>query len=71
MINLSEQYFLEKCIVSVEDAKGSYTAMENLDLEPNAKQMYTNMVNDVSKHLNELNSRLKYLKQQNQSGMNQ
>jgi hypothetical protein len=65
--DLSEQYFLEKCILSAEDAKGSYAAMAHLDLDPETKQMYMDMVTDASKHLHTLNNRLKFLKQQNQS----
>jgi hypothetical protein len=59
-----EQYLLEKCIQTAEDAKGSYTEMSHLDLEPTVKQMYTMMVRDMTKHLKDLNARLNYLKQQ-------
>lgn len=59
---MSEKYFLQKCIISVEDAKGSYAMMSNLDVDPQTKEMYDNMVADSQKHLNLLNERLKYLK---------
>lgn len=65
---MSEQYFLEKCIISAEDAKGSYSNMSHLDVDQQTQQMYKNMVYDTSKHLQFLNSRLEYLKQQKQSG---
>ena len=60
---MSEQYFLQKCIVSVEDAKGSCTNMSNLDVEQPIKQEYELIVKDITKHLGFLNSRLKYLKE--------
>lgn len=59
---MSEKYFLQKCIISAEDAKGSYSMMSNLDVDPQTKQMYDSMVADTQKHLNFLNERLKYLK---------
>lgn len=61
---MSEQYFLEKCIQSAEDVKGSYSEMAHLDLDPVTKQMYTDMVTSATNNLNNLNKRLKYLKQQ-------
>jgi hypothetical protein len=72
VIALSEQYFLEKCIISAEDAKGSYAMMAYLDVDPMTKQMYKGMVTDTDKHLQQLDNRLKYLKQLNQlNGTNQ
>ena len=62
---MSEQYFLPKCIISAEDAKGSYSMMANLDVEEPAKEAYENMVADIGKHLHFLNERLKHLKQLN------
>ena len=64
LINLSEQYFLEKTIQSAEDAKGAYMEMAHLNLDPATKQMYSDMVTSVTSHLSSLNKRLKYLKQQ-------
>jgi len=64
---LSEQYFLQKCIISAEDAKGSYSMMSHLDVDHQTKQVYDTMVADIGKHLHYLNDRLKYLKQLNQS----
>ena len=66
MKHLSEQYFLQKCIISAEDAKGSYSMMSHLDVDQQTKQVYDSMVADIGKHLNFLNDRLKYLKQLNQ-----
>lgn len=63
---MSEQYFLQKCIISAEDAKGSYSMMSHLDVDQQTKQVYDSMVADIGKHLNFLNDRLKYLKQLNQ-----
>ena len=60
---MSEQYFLKKCIISAEDAKGSYNMMANLDVDQGTKEQYDKMVADAGKHLTFLNSRLKYLKQ--------
>ena len=62
---MSEQYFLQKCIISAEDVKGSYSMMSNLDVDKQTKETYDNMVADVSRHLQFLNGRLKYLKQFN------
>ncbi len=62
---MSEQYFLKKCIISAEDAKGSYSMMANLDIDQQVKEQYDIMVADVGQHLTFLNSRLKYLKQLN------
>ncbi len=59
---MSEQYFLQKCIGSAEDAKGSYSAMANMDLDPMTKQMYEGMKTDVTNHIHTLESRLQYLK---------
>lgn len=64
---MSEQYFLQKCIISAEDAKGSYSMMSHLDVDQQTKQVYDSMVADIGKHLHYLNDRLKYLKQLNQS----
>ena len=60
---MSEQYFLQKCIVSAEDVKGSYTMMSDLDVDPETKQVYTQMRETVSKQLHFLNARLQTLKQ--------
>lgn len=59
---MSEKYFLQKCIISAEDAKGSYAMMSNLDVDQQTKEMYDRMVADTQKHLTFLNERLKYLK---------
>lgn len=67
MKRLSEQYFLQKCIISAEDAKGSYSMMSHLDVDQQTKQVYDTMVADIGKHLHYLNARLKYLKQLNQT----
>lgn len=58
---MSEQYFLEKCLIVIEDAKASYAEMAHLDLEPLAKDMYDTMVADITRHLEDLNSRMQYL----------
>lgn len=62
---MSEQYFLQKCIQSAEDVKGSYTMMYDLDVDQETKAAYKEMVTEVSKHLTFLNGRLQYLKQVN------
>ena len=62
---MSEQYFLKKCIISAEDAKGSYSVMANLDVDQQTKEQYDKMVADAGRHLAFLNGRLKYLKQLN------
>lgn len=64
---MSEEYFLQKCILSAEDAKGSYSMMSHLDVDQQTKQVYDSMVADIVKHLHYLNDRLKYLKQLNRS----
>lgn len=63
---MSEQYFLQKCITTIEDAKGSYAMLahlENNDFE--SKEMYNNMLKEIGNHLYYLNGRLKYLKNPN------
>ncbi|NLK21223.1 MAG: hypothetical protein GX308_03895 [Epulopiscium sp.] len=62
---MSEQYFLEKCIITVEDTKGSYEAMAILDIDVEVKKMYRNMLTDITNHLYTLDNRLKHLKQAN------
>ncbi|HOR12636.1 MAG TPA: hypothetical protein PKX46_01825 [Clostridia bacterium] len=49
---MSEKYFLQKCIVAAEDAKGSYTMMSQLDVDSQTKQAYEGMANEISKQLN-------------------
>lgn len=61
--NLSEQYFLQKCIISTEDAKGSYAMMGQLDIDEQIKQIYNSMMVDIGNHLAYLNNRLNHLKQ--------
>lgn len=63
MICTSEQYFLEKCMVTAEDAKASFSSMSNLDLDQQTKQAYKGMMEDMGKHIEFLNNRLNYLKQ--------
>lgn len=65
---MSEQYFLQKCIVAAEDAKGSYSMMAHLDVDSQTKCAYENMVADAGKHLNFLNARARQLQQLNQPG---
>ncbi len=60
---MSEKFFLQKCIISAEDAKGSFSNMSNLDIDQQTKDAYKNMVQDISKHINFLYGRLDYLKQ--------
>ena len=60
----SEKYFLQKGILTAEDAKGSYAMMSRLDVDAQAKQAYENMVSDITRHLTFLNNRAKYLQKQ-------
>lgn len=60
---MSEQYFLQKCMVAAEDAKGSYAMMANLDVDGQTKLAYENMVTEISKHLKFLNTRSQQLNQ--------
>lgn len=60
---MSEKYFLQKCIVAAEDAKGSYTMMSQLDVDSQTKQAYEGMANEISKQLVFLNERTKKLQQ--------
>ena len=65
---MSEAYFLQKCIVTAEDAKGSYTDMSLMeDVDSAAKTAYEGMVSDIGKHLIFLNARLNYLNQRNEN----
>ena len=60
---MSEKYFLQKCIVAAEDAKGSYTMMSQLDVDSETKQAYEGMANEISRHLVFLNERTEKLQQ--------
>lgn len=60
---MSEQYFLQKCMVTAEDAKASFSNMSNLDLDQQTKQAYKEAMEDMDKHIEFLNNRLNYLKQ--------
>lgn len=60
---MSEQYFLQKCIVTAEDAKASFSSMSILDLDQQTKEAYKSMVQDIGNHIEFLYNRLQYLKQ--------
>ncbi len=60
---MSEQYFLQKCIVTAEEAKASFSSMSNLDLDQQTKQAYKGMMQDIGKNIEFLYNRLQYLKQ--------
>jgi hypothetical protein len=47
---MSEQYFLQKCIVTAEDAKASFSNMSNLDLDQQTKEAYKGMMQDIGKN---------------------
>ncbi len=59
---MSEQYFLQKCIVTAEDAKASFSNMSNLDLDQQTKEAYKGMMQDIGKNIEFLYNRLQYLK---------
>lgn len=57
---------LEKVIAYCEVTKGSYALMAQSTEEDQAKQMFNSMKADVEKHIQFLNDRLEYLKQNNE-----
>ena len=67
---MSEQYFIQKCIISAEDAKGNYSMMAHLDVDKQTKQAYENMVTEINEQLHFLNNRYQYLQQQSQKSDN-
>lgn len=50
-------------MVTAEDAKASFSNMSNLDLDQQTKQAYKEAMEDMDKHIEFLNNRLNYLKQ--------
>jgi len=62
MSALSEKYFLEKCIVSVEDAKASISSISNLNLDKKTKDTYKNMMEEIGKYIEFIHGRIEYLK---------
>lgn len=57
---------IEKVIAYCEAAKGSYALMAQSTEEKDAKQMFNTMKTDIDRHIQFLNNRLEYLKENNE-----
>jgi rubrerythrin len=56
---------LKKAIASAESAKGDYATFAEATEDQMAKAMFTQMAQDMDRHIEQLNSRLHYLNQSN------
>ena len=61
---------LEKVLAYCEATKGSYALMAHSTEDNQAKEMFNIMKADVEKHIQFLNNRLEYLKQNNELNKN-
>ena len=62
---------LQKAIASCESTKGTYAMMADSTQDPQAKQTFTSMKNDLDRHVQFLTDRLDYLNQNNQLNQQQ
>lgn len=63
---MTVQQDMQKAVASAEAAQGSYLTMANATQDQSAKQMFNSMADDMRKHIDQLNGRLGYLKENNQ-----
>ncbi len=63
---MTVQQDLQKAIASAKSSGGTYAMMSASTQDQSAKQMYTQMAQDVERHEKILQSRLDYLNQHNQ-----
>ena len=66
-IYLTVQKDFEKVIAYCEAVKGNYAILAHSTDEEQAKQMFNSMKSDMDKHLQFLNDRLEYIKQNNKT----
>lgn len=68
---MTVQQDLQKAIASAKSAAGTYAMMAESTQDPSARQMFTQMAQDMERHEKILQSRLDYLNQHNQLNMQQ
>ena len=62
---MTVQSDLKKAIAAAESAKGSYATFAKATEDQMAKAMFLQMADDMDRHIQQLNSRLNYLRQNN------
>lgn len=62
---MTVQSDLQKAIASAEAAKGTYAMFAQSTEDKSAKQMFEQMSQDMTRHINTLTGRLSYLTQNN------
>ncbi|AIF51639.1 DUF1657 domain-containing protein [Pelosinus sp. UFO1] len=62
---MTVQKDLQKAVAAAESAKGTYATFEQSTDDQTSKQMFTQMAQDMDRHISQLNSRLEVV-QQNQ-----
>jgi bacterioferritin (cytochrome b1) len=55
------QQDLEKAVAAAEAAQGSYMVFSQSTQDPTTKAMYETMATDVTRHVDQLKGRLKYI----------
>ena len=63
---MTVQSEMEKVLAYCEAAKGSYALMAHSTEDQEAKNMFNSMKTDLEKHIEFLNNRMEYLKQNNE-----
>ncbi len=56
---------LERVLAYCEATRGSYALMAHSTEQKDAKQMFNTMKSDIDRHIQLINNRLEYLKQNN------
>jgi len=55
---MTVQKDLQKAVAAAESAKGTYATFEQSTDDQTAKQMFSQMTQDMDRHISQLNSRL-------------
>jgi hypothetical protein len=55
------QQDLEKAVAAAESSQGCYMVFSQSTQDPSAKAMFETMATDVTRHVNQLKGRLKYI----------
>lgn len=55
---MTVQKDLQKAVAAAESAKGTYSTFSQSTDDQTAKQMFTQMTQDMDRHISQLNSRL-------------
>lgn len=62
---MTVQSDLQKVVASAESLKASYAIFASSAQEQAAKKMYTEMAQDMQRHVDSLNTRLSYIEKNN------